>query len=129
MEAVQHAQPSITSIFPRSQIGTGNVGITAGGSCTTLIGRVGDAAAAEKPKRRATVGGWEDLLEVPTDQRGRPPSPEQLAVLQEQVCVACICCSVRPVQYHWGHSTEMEMYAASTTTPEFPVAVREVHPI
>lgn len=41
-------------------------------------------AAAEKLRRRGT-GGWEDLLEVPADQRGGPPTAEQLALLQEQV--------------------------------------------
>lgn len=43
-----------------------------------------DAPAGKKLNRRGT-GGWEDLLEIPADQRGNPPTPEQLALLQEQV--------------------------------------------
>lgn len=56
------------------------------------------AAAADKPKRRATGGGWEDLLDVPQDQRGAPPTPQQLALLQEQVTLHPVSCDMHALR-------------------------------
>ena len=46
-------------------------------------------AAGRKVSGRRGTGGWEDLLDLPADQRGSPPTPAQLALLQEQVPAPC----------------------------------------